>query len=352
MSEATVYIWLPGKFYIPGIGHASVELKTTGESDYITWSGESGDPVAHLVPSLAEPHYREIGKKLNFEKDKRGVGGFFGLSEPNYRIPLPTLHMSAEGFRYGLDVARTQKFWRARLANPPQYALLSKKMNCTGCVAEVLDAGGLSYYARKPVNLFVQDARTLLTWVQMAEREMRRRNERQRLIEEKMREVESDAKRQAFMGTLPGPAEIPSLAEWKKDSDEKVSFRKFAGRREQVAALDRLIEVYHSRRGYYPLTQYALLIGMQDEIYSHLTLKPQSDRRRAVIKLGATVTTVLRRLTRTIDIQRLYDSKVSHYTQGAGDDSRGNDDIIQRNGNLSDSNGCKIIFENTVSDSV
>ena len=102
-----------------------------------------------------------------------------------------------------------------------------------------------------------------------------------------MREVESDAKRQALsvevkkdakMDTLPGPAEIPSLAEWKKDSDEKVSFRKFAGRIEQVAALDRLIERYH-RRPINPVTQYALLIRMQDEIYSHLTLKPQSDRR-------------------------------------------------------------------------
>lgn len=351
MREANVYIWLPGKYYVPGIGHASLELKTTARTDYITWSAQ-GHPLARPVPSLAGPHYREIGKGFDFKKDQEGMVDFFGQDKPHYTIPLPTLHMSAEGLCYGLDVARTQKFWQARLANPPQYAFLSKKMNCTGCVAEALVAGGLSYYARKPVNLFVQDARTLLTWVQMAEREIRRQNDRRRLIEEKMREVESDAKRQALsvevkkdakMDTLPGPAEIPSLAEWKKDSDEKVSFRKFAGRIEQVAALDRLIERYH-RRPINPVTQYALLIRMQDEIYSHLTLKPQSDRHRAVIKLGATVTIVLKRLTRTHEIQRLYDSKVSPYPQGEDDIPQGEDDIAT-------SEEHRLIIESSSSDS-
>ena len=344
MSEAKVYIWMPGKYYVPGIGHAALELKTTARTDYITWSAQ-GNPLKFPVPCSAGPRYKELGADLDFQADQKNMDSFFGQEKPHYTIPLPTLHMSAEGFCYGLDVARTQKFWQARLANPPQYAFLSKKMNCTGCVAEALVAGGLSYYARKPVNLFVQDARTLLTWVQMADREIRRQNDRRRLLEEKMREVESDAKRQALMGTLPGLAEIPSLAEWKKDSDEKVSFRKFAGRIEQVAALDRLIERYH-RQPINPVTQYALLIRMQDEIYSHLTLKPQSDRRRAVIKLGATVTTVLKRLTRTHDIQRLYDSKVSPYPQGEDDSSQGESDSSQGEGDIATS---ELIIERSFS---
>jgi len=303
MKTATVYIWMPGKFYVPGIGHASLELSSTGRTDYITWSAD-GNPLARPVPSLAGDHYGGLGNSLNFEKDQRLMSGFFGQSEPHYAVELPTLRMSARGLRYGIDVARTREFWQERLDNPPQYAFLSRKMNCTGCVAEALNAGGLGFYATQPFNLFVQDARTLLTWVQKAQRNLQRLNDSQEQIEQTMKQ-----NMRKNIGIV--AMDIPSLGDWRKDSDEKVSFRALASRSDQIAAIDGLIERYH-RPATDLVTRYALLIRMQNETYSHMTLKPQSDRRLSVIKLGATVTSVLDRMTQNNDLQALLDHDNAH----------------------------------------
>ena len=311
--KARLYIWMPTWAYPGGLGHAALEVETEGAKHYITWLA-NGDPLARPVKSLAGPHYPRLGpgpgRRVDFESEKDTMEEyFFKHREPHHRIELPGLRLSARKLRYGLDFARVVKFWQDRLNDPPKYAFLSKKINCTGCVAEALAAGGLGYYAKRPTNLLFQDARTLLTWAEKAQRNLRRLNDTQKQneqIEATMRGAEgafSDIR--AWHG-------IPSLADWKTVSNEGVKSR-FASRTEQVAAIDGLIERYHGAAPSDRLTRYALLIRMQNEIHSHLTHKPQSDRRRAVIKLGAAVASTLEGFaTHGVNLHNLLDLADDH----------------------------------------
>src|SRR5439155_4199481 len=70
--------------------------------------------------------------------------------------------------------------------------------------------------------------------------------------------------------------------------------RAFAGRKDQVAALDKLIEDYPNVND--DVSRFVLLVRMQSEIHSHLTAKPNSDRKLAVERLGARVTAALNTL--------------------------------------------------------
>ncbi|QEH37619.1 hypothetical protein OJF2_62100 [Aquisphaera giovannonii] len=295
MSKATVYIWMPsGKFLKNvvgkglGVGHAAVELERDNEPiDYITWMAH-GSPFKALVPSVAGDAYRHIGQ-YTLAQDKRGMLGFFGQAEPSYAIELPELRLPSHRgpLQFGVDVACMANFWEDRLRTSPKYAFLSKDMNCTGCVVDALRAGGLDHYLDDPGSWVIQGASSLLTWVRDAGTKLTELNRRQAAVDDYMRNV-----RMSYHG--PQPLQVPRLEDWKRDSDSKVSFRPFASRSEQVAALDAMIKDYPNARD--DLTRCVLLVKMQHEIYSHLTTKPNSDRREAVKTLGAQVTASLERL--------------------------------------------------------
>src|SRR5262249_52827237 len=151
-------------------------------------------------------------------------------------------------------------FWMRRVKLPVgtrerKYVFLSKKQNCTGCVVEALRAGGLDCYIEKPNNWFVQDAKTLLTWGREAEAKIKGLNELQSAVNDKMRELV-----QATPLLKVHQKCIPSYAEWKEDSDRNVSFRAFAQRKEQIAALDAVIKAYHSDMDNWTWTRFVLLV--------------------------------------------------------------------------------------------
>jgi hypothetical protein len=319
MAKAEVCIWTYTGFTflgdVLGVGHAALKLKTTKQEHYITWIAP-GHPTSALFPSQAKGAFDGLGNvvevperlqgKLGFERsfdykwDQLNMKGFFGHAEPDHTIKLPTLSLppSDEGFRHGVDVDRIERFWKRRsnldVANRERkYAFLSKKQNCTGCVVEALRAGGLDCYIEKPNNWFVQDAKTLLTWVREAEAKIKWLNELQSAVNDKMDQLVVDPK---IRVPEQQKSIIPRYEEWKADSDRNVSFRAFAQRKEQIAALDAVIKDYHSTAETDKLTRFVLLVKMQSLIYSHMTLKPRSDRAEAVKRLGLRVTLVLKDL--------------------------------------------------------
>jgi hypothetical protein len=278
-----------------GAGHAALQLASDDEGfyRYITWMAR-GNPLQALFPHQRRQVLPKLVEgRINYGVDAEVMEGWDLMGnpdQPHHAIKLPTLrlHPTPEKLRYGIDVARICDFWEDRLQNEPTYAFLSRKQNCTGCVVEALRAGGLDYYSDKPKNYFVQDARTLLTWVQAAKKKLDRLNQRQADINTLMTALAAQYADEPNTGNG-----VPSIAEWKQESDKGVN-PVFASRKEQVANLDRLIKDYPKATD--KLTRFVLLLRMQSEIHSHLTAKPTSARRDAVERLGARVTVALRNL--------------------------------------------------------
>src|SRR5262249_33550184 len=156
------------------------------------------------------------------------------------------------------------------------FGMLSTTRSCNGVVAEALLSGGLWMYATPPDNTLFQDARTLLRWAEEA---------RDR-IEAMNNEYNAIAPQLAQSGGMLNHQKptIPTLKEWQTESDKGVSF--WSRRIEQVATLDTLITLYHQARARDDRpAEFRILMAMQVQIYSHLTRKPKSDRRHAVLDL-------------------------------------------------------------------
>jgi hypothetical protein len=292
MSKATLYIWMPTWLYPSGVGHAALKILTpfTGQECYITWLVGGNSLLKAAFPSnngTASWHVKTNGN-WTFEKDKKAMKKY-GQAEPNHTIELPTMILNrrrggSSSLHHGVDVEAIKQFWEIRRANMESYTLLSKKENCTGCVVEALRAGGLDNYLKHPNNWFVQDARTLWSWANAAVERINLTNQRQQKIDLMMEKlITKQSAWVAQMGTNT-IGEIPSLQEWKTESDQNVSFRAVARRIEQVKRLDKLIEEYHKTNG--RLNRLGCLVKMLTQIFLHLTLKPNSDRREAVERLG------------------------------------------------------------------
>lgn len=292
MAKATVYIWMPSGAFMKnvvgiglGVGHAALELKReAGQIYYITWMAH-GSPFNALVPSKAGPVYKYIGQ-FTKDDDKANMLGFFGHEEPSYSIELPALRLptASRGLRFGVDVPRIESFWEDRLQTSPQYAFLSTKQNCTGCVVDALRAGGLDRYLDDPNKWVVQGAGSLLAWVQGAKAKLDGLNQRQASVERFM--ADRLARHRGD-----GPLPIPSFQEWQRESDQNVRFGLVASRKDQIAAIDEMVKDYPNAKD--PVSRCVLLVKMQHEIYSHLINKPTSDRRAAVEALGTRVTSAL-----------------------------------------------------------
>jgi hypothetical protein len=290
MSKATLYVWLPTVLYPAGLGHAALQLRTaTGKEYYITWlAGGKGPKKAAFPSSNGTASLRvQMGGKWTLNEDKKMMKRY-GMAEPNWTIELPALVFKRRKGRsflhHGVDVEQIVQFWENRRLTMESYTLLSTKENCTGCVVEALRAGGLDNYLKHPNNWFVQDARTLLTWANGAMERIKLANERQQKIDSMMETLV--AKHLDWVGQIGTNliGTIPSLQEWKTESDQKLSFRAVARRIEQVKRLDRLIEEYHKTND--RLIRLGCLVKMLTQIALHLTLKPNSDRRLAVERLG------------------------------------------------------------------
>jgi hypothetical protein len=136
-------------------------------------------------------------------------------------------------------------------------------------------------YASPPSNFLYQGARSLRNWVESAAA--------------KIQDMNAQARKVAQQLLTEEPLELdevkmPTLEAWKKLS----YVGPFARRKEQVAVLDGLIPKYHeAKRKDDTLGELRILAEMHCQIFSHLTQKPKSDRRAAVLHLAMVVTGLL-----------------------------------------------------------
>jgi hypothetical protein len=289
MSKATLYVWLPTGLYPAGLGHAALQIQSaTGREYYITWLAAGKGPAKACFPSSNGMVSKQV-KNWTFEKDKN-VMADWGMREPNRTIELPTLFLQQRGkgmmrsLHHGVDVEEIVEFWDIRKVTMTSYTLMSTKENCTGCVVEALRAGGLDSYLKNPNNWFIQDARTLWTWANDAVERIKLANERQQKIEVMMEQLILKHGAWATQMQMHTNPTIPSLQEWKTESDQNIKYRAVARRIDQVKRLDELIEEYHKNND--PLTRLRCVVQMLIQINLHLVQKPNSDRRLAVERLG------------------------------------------------------------------
>ncbi|HEY7311276.1 MAG TPA: hypothetical protein VH643_18080, partial [Gemmataceae bacterium] len=189
-----------------------------------------------------------------------------------------------EGLRYGVDVERIKNFWLKRQSTVTNYTFLSKTENCTGCVVGALQAGGLDDYFVRPQNKVVQDVTSLFNWAKAAKKRIKLANRREMFVDVLMQQLTT---KHALWIVQKGEGvirTIPSLEEWKKESDKNVRFSTIARRRDQIALLDKLIQDYHKATDMD--TQFECVVKMRCQIYHHVTTKSTSDRREAVERLG------------------------------------------------------------------
>lgn len=197
---------------------------------------------------------------------------------------------------WGLNTTAIESWW-IDLMNLPvghprrNYRAVSKSKNCNATVVEALRVGGLSVYAKPPKNFVFQGTATLVKWVNAAVQKIDLLN---RQVEGWFNKL-GVARERNWLDQYT----IPSLAEWKSDS--RVSARRsrsFARRKEQVAEIDRLLPIYHQQINR-PDFDAALetLILIQEQVYSHLSTKPNSDRRQPMGILAMKIYYVIAQLS-------------------------------------------------------
>jgi hypothetical protein len=306
MAKVIVCIWMPWENWALeklgelGLGHAAIRLPVRESERYITWEAK-GNPLQAAFKFQKSPILPDLDV-FTFEQDKVFMKNWFNLTSPNNVIELPILSLSAGRVVFGVSARRMNDFWDTEINRKKKfYAFLSAKYNCAGCVCEALKAGGLGYYADSPESIFIQGAAELLTWVNNAKANLWRLNRLRHAVEFTMVELATMYTHDVTENT------VPTIDEWKAESDKNVSFRAIAQRRGQVAALDKLILDYHAATK--DEIKAVVLCMMQNEVHSHLASKRNSDRRSAVDKLGVRVTRALTSLPPGLDLESLTDQE-------------------------------------------
>ena len=273
MPNATVRVWWFASWMAPrltGAGHASLALRDPRNNAdvYITWLG--GDMHAQVVQGTWD-HSDDLYK--------------FNAADEEIAIPLRD-----DQHQIGLDAVAICDWWTMRRAGRPDYHLLSKENNCDGTVMRALVAGGGEHFVPCPKTLtYYRGARTVLIWAT----ELKARIERLRSSP-----LEAAGGVLAEGGEWNRTNRVWSLDQWKRESDAG----RFAMRKEQVAAIDRLLEHYQHDQlvlGHDDAAVNRLrteLIQILELAVDHLKKKPTSPRRRAVLCLGRQVYDAIRRL--------------------------------------------------------
>jgi hypothetical protein len=176
-----------------------------------------------------------------------------------------------------------------------RFGMISTENNCAGMVAIALRVGGLGLFAKPPTNRLYQDARTLSDWVEKAAGRIREMNE---LHDNFQMDILRDPDMRA-KGGRPRERTVPTLEEWKKESDKGIAF--FARRKDQIEKIDGVIRLYHSL----PVDKQWARLGCMHKIlwyvYHHLTQKANSDRHLAVLRLAVRVHAAVEDLSKEVD---------------------------------------------------
>jgi hypothetical protein len=334
---AIVNIWMKGRLnHFLGAGHGSLKIMTPeGRKYYITWVGEASGfkqgfaatfgSIGCKVPDemgfekvnipgygpaispWSVEHYPQRRRAVTYKSDKMAYRNAFGHTakvdpesgdqlpeSSDYKLRIPVKHplpINADENFFGIDVYAVEHWWLQWLRMAPNsrqryYAMLSKTNNCDGVTYQALQAGGLDLFAKMGTNFIYQGARYLRNYVQAAIERI-----------DKLNAMRAELIGQLRTATATGAlfredAKIPELDAWKQLSYVGV----FARRKEQVAAIDRLLPLYHRHKNANEEAEaFKVLLRIFENVCDHLVKKPKSDRRRAVMILGVHVLGVLER---------------------------------------------------------
>jgi hypothetical protein len=311
MASAIVFIWANFRewdYQKLGVGHAGLQIMThTGMVYYITWMKSKHASLLLKQEASSRVGFAAIRNKAGQvvpNEHAHGTPGantfaqelaFYGPSFRDINVPVRDGHTL-----FGLCMDRVESFWKRVLSLPPghdlrRFGLISTRSNCAGTVATTLLVGGLGLFAKPPNNSIYQDARTLSEWVTKAAGRIDQMND----LHDMFRTAILGNEVMGANGGPPRERTVPTLEEWKKESDKGIAF--YARRKEQVEMIDSAIRHYHRT----PLADMWTRLGWMHKIlwfvYNHLTRKPNSDRRLAVLRLAVRIHAAVEDLSKEVD---------------------------------------------------
>jgi hypothetical protein len=309
---ASVKIWQasPRKYQVFGDGHAGLEIQTLkGIWYYITWYPRRDErPILRKGETNMSIGFAQIRNKEGQLIDNPVAHGRPGAMTfrrdrdlmkrpPDQSIEVP---VRDEGTLFGLCMDRMESFWERVLSLPPgddmrRFGLISHYSNCAGMVTNALLVGRLGLFAMPPFPVIYQDARTLSEWVTKAAERIRAMND---LHDNFHTSILGDPLILANGGP-PKLRTVPILEQWKKESDQGIAF--YARRKDQIAEIDFAISRYHLTSSIDKVKRLAWMHKILWFVYNHLVRKPNSDRRRAVLRLAVRVNAAVEDLSKEVD---------------------------------------------------
>jgi hypothetical protein len=222
-----------------------------------------------------------------YEDEKQSYGGF-----PDRLIDIPMA--GSGGHFYGLNAQAILSWWAQTVptdGRPGAFKRISTQDNCCSVVIRALKAGGGERFCAAPTTLFYNGINAVTRWATALAAEIGSRNRKLRDLERK------ELSKQTLAKNLTNG--VWTQADWRN-----ASWVYFGVRKEQVAAIDRLLPVYHAHAAKDELDEQATTLKkIQEQAYDHLLRKPTSTRRQAMLQLAVQVSTRLRMVEDTITEQ-------------------------------------------------
>ena len=281
--------------------------------------------------AIRDNEYYALGSNGIQEESPHEFGSGQNLKpHTNFLIPARAVQIvgippKADDNLFGIDVDAIHSWWIDILGmspDDPRRMNGYKKMatmrgagatNCCGMVGRALQIGHLDAYADPPSNLFYQGSASLVRWVKKATDRINKLNNGRKHV---LNSIDYHMAKSFIIGhqqiDFNGVCDLPSPEEWKKISEVKAGLKTGTARRkEQLVEIDNIIPQYHLARMSFkamrrtfpdPITANLSpvnslwqkhLVEIYEKTVEHLTLKPTSDRRSAMLSLMKTIENIL-----------------------------------------------------------
>ena len=246
-------------------------------------------------------------------------------SHPDETIEIPAIDANG-GTRLGLDVDRIFHWWvgfaltasQQRMNQHLPWKKVSTSRNCCSVVYRALAIGGASYYRSKWFKRCYLTPTEVLNYATKLKDTIDELNRNNAAVGRSVQELSA---RMKGLTTSGANVELPTLAAWKEMSRVKVGRRK-----EQIAVIDRALELYWSA-GSWPndgdVSDVAVdtrdekaknLCSILGQAATHAALKPKSDRKHAVAMILTQAWLVLKsRVRGNVDMQLWGDGDKNFY---------------------------------------
>lgn len=303
----SVHIWWAedGTYRWLGAAHAAMTVETTefGEQ-YVTWNSRGGG-VAMPQLGFEKITHNKIDYKRNINQNYRSNRGY-GL--PNKHIAfndivtlrqeildcrrepettfIKEINLDHSRFEYGVDAEMISRWWNTKLKLEPEdpkrvFDIFSTELNCVSIVMEGLLFGGLGCYAPIPKNWKYNSGHDLNRWVLAATSEIARLNDQKHDLL-----IYPEILQKALRFALFSNEDLTKFEDWKSNSNKNI-YNPLAGRYQQVANIDQLIKEYHAiAPNTHEMDRESILLRIYNNAITHLTQKPNSDRRDAVLDIA------------------------------------------------------------------